>query len=101
MNRIQPVAQSDIKLRIKEAEVCHSMGMLREALQVYEQMIAGLSAMLHDKRRCWQYPPCLAPPRRIHGLRHLFSFHDVFRIWLQPLVFPDMHALFHPRPTLR
>jgi len=42
MNRIQPVAQSDIKLRIKEAEVCHSMGMLREALHIYEQVIGGL-----------------------------------------------------------
>jgi type II secretory ATPase GspE/PulE/Tfp pilus assembly ATPase PilB-like protein len=30
-------------MKIKEAETCHSMGMIQEALQVYEQILAGIS----------------------------------------------------------
>ncbi len=43
MNDIQPVGQTEIEIKIKEADTCHSMGMMREALQVYEQILADLS----------------------------------------------------------
>jgi type II secretory ATPase GspE/PulE/Tfp pilus assembly ATPase PilB-like protein len=42
MNDIQPIEPTDIEMKIKEAETCHSMGMMREALQVYEQVLADL-----------------------------------------------------------
>ena len=42
MNTIHPVENPDIKMKIKEAETCHSMGMVREALQVYEKILTGL-----------------------------------------------------------
>ena len=42
MNDIQPVGQSEIKTKLKEAETCHSMGMMDEALQVYEQVLVSL-----------------------------------------------------------
>ena len=43
MNDIQPVGQTEIEIKIKEADTCYSMGMMREALQVYEQILADLS----------------------------------------------------------
>jgi type II secretory ATPase GspE/PulE/Tfp pilus assembly ATPase PilB-like protein len=43
MNTHQPIGQNTIKLKIKEAETCYSMGMIQEALNVYEQILAGLS----------------------------------------------------------
>jgi type II secretory ATPase GspE/PulE/Tfp pilus assembly ATPase PilB-like protein len=43
MNDIQTSGQPEIETKIKEAETCHSMGMIREALQVYEQIYNGLS----------------------------------------------------------
>ena len=42
MNDIQPIGQSGIETKIKEAETCHSMGMMQDALQVYEQILASL-----------------------------------------------------------
>ena len=42
MNDIQPMGPSEIETKMKEAETCHSMGMMTEALQVYEQVLAGL-----------------------------------------------------------
>jgi len=43
MNDIQPIGQTEIEMKIKEADTCHSMGMMREAIQVYEQILADLS----------------------------------------------------------
>jgi len=43
MNDIQPIGPTEIEIKIKEAETCHSMGMMREALQVYEQILSGLA----------------------------------------------------------
>ena len=40
MSKAQPVEQTDIKLKIKEAEPCHSMGMIDEALALYEQVLS-------------------------------------------------------------
>jgi tetratricopeptide (TPR) repeat protein len=42
MNDIQPIGQSEIETKLKEAETCHSMGMMHEALQVYEKILASL-----------------------------------------------------------
>ena len=42
MNNIQPIGQSEIEIKIKEAETCYSMGMMRDALQIYERIIASL-----------------------------------------------------------
>ena len=42
MNDIQPIGQSEIEIKLKEAETCHSMGMMAEALQVYEQVLVNL-----------------------------------------------------------
>ena len=42
MNDIKPMGQPEIETKIKEAETCHSMGMMAEALQVYEQVLASL-----------------------------------------------------------
>ena len=39
MSKAQPVEQTDIKLKIKEAETCHSMGMIEEALTLYEEVL--------------------------------------------------------------
>ena len=43
MNDIQHIGQTEIEMKIKEADTCHSMGMIREALQIYEQILADLS----------------------------------------------------------
>jgi type II secretory ATPase GspE/PulE/Tfp pilus assembly ATPase PilB-like protein len=40
MSKAQPGEQPDIKLKIKEAETCHSMGMIDEALALYEQVLS-------------------------------------------------------------
>jgi type II secretory ATPase GspE/PulE/Tfp pilus assembly ATPase PilB-like protein len=42
MSNIQPIDQSEIEIRIKEAETCYSMGMMHEAVTIYEQVINGL-----------------------------------------------------------
>jgi type II secretory ATPase GspE/PulE/Tfp pilus assembly ATPase PilB-like protein len=44
MNKAQPIEQPDIKLKIKEADTCHSMGMLQEALTLYEEVLSLSSA---------------------------------------------------------
>ena len=43
MNNIQPINQSEMEVRIKEAETCHSMGMMHEAVTIYQQIMSGLS----------------------------------------------------------
>ncbi len=40
MSNAQPIEQPDIKLKIKEAETCHSMGMIQEALTIYEEVLS-------------------------------------------------------------
>jgi len=40
MSRAQTAEQSDLKTKIKEAEACHSMGMIDEALTLYEQILS-------------------------------------------------------------
>jgi len=42
MNDIQPFDQSEIEIKIKEAETCYSMGMKQEAVTLYEQVLKGL-----------------------------------------------------------
>jgi type II secretory ATPase GspE/PulE/Tfp pilus assembly ATPase PilB-like protein/tetratricopeptide (TPR) repeat protein len=42
MNDFQSMGQPQIATKLKEAETCHSMGMMAEALQVYEQVLANL-----------------------------------------------------------
>jgi hypothetical protein len=42
MNDIEPIGQTEIEMKIKEADTCHSMGMMREALQICEQILADL-----------------------------------------------------------
>ncbi len=42
MNDIQPITQSEMEMRIKEAETCYSMGMMNESLTIYEQILSGL-----------------------------------------------------------
>jgi len=42
MNDIKAMGQPEIEMKIKEAETCHSMGMMAEALQVYEQVLSRL-----------------------------------------------------------
>ncbi|MCK5486413.1 MAG: Flp pilus assembly complex ATPase component TadA, partial [Desulfobacterales bacterium] len=42
MSKAQTVEQTDVKLKIKEAETCHSMGMIDEALTLYEQALSFL-----------------------------------------------------------
>jgi type II secretory ATPase GspE/PulE/Tfp pilus assembly ATPase PilB-like protein len=44
MNDIQPIDQSAIEVRIKEAETCYSMGMMQEAVTIYEQILSGLTS---------------------------------------------------------
>jgi len=44
MNDFQPIDQSEIELKIKEAETCYSMGMVNEALSIYELIFKGLPA---------------------------------------------------------
>ena len=44
MNDIELMGHPDIETKIKEAETCHSMGMMAEALQVYEQVLSNLPA---------------------------------------------------------
>ena len=40
MSKARPVEQTDIQIKIKEAETCHSMGMNEEALSLYEQVLS-------------------------------------------------------------
>lgn len=40
MSKAQTAEQTDIKTKIKEAEACHSMGMIDEALTLYEQILS-------------------------------------------------------------
>ena len=40
MSKAQPLDQTDIQTKIKEAEACHSMGMNQEALTLYEQVLS-------------------------------------------------------------
>lgn len=40
MSKAQTVEQDGVKLKIKEAEACHSMGMIDEALALYEQVLS-------------------------------------------------------------
>jgi len=40
MSKAQPAGQKDIQLKIKEAEICHQMGMTEEALALYEQVLS-------------------------------------------------------------
>jgi tetratricopeptide (TPR) repeat protein len=40
MSKAQPLEQTDIQTKIKEAETCHSMGMNEEALSLYEQVLS-------------------------------------------------------------
>ncbi|MEE4600244.1 MAG: GspE/PulE family protein [Desulfobacteraceae bacterium] len=42
MNDIEPIGQTEIEMKIKEADTCHSMGMMQEALQICEQILADL-----------------------------------------------------------
>ena len=44
MSKAQPIEQPDIKLKIKEADTCHSMGMIQEALTLYEEVLTLSSA---------------------------------------------------------
>jgi tetratricopeptide (TPR) repeat protein len=48
MSKAQPLDQTDIQTKIKEAEACHSMGMNHEALSLYEQVLS-LSSDQDDK----------------------------------------------------
>ena len=43
MNDFQPTDQSEMDVKIKEAETCYSMGMMHEAVSVYEQVLSSLS----------------------------------------------------------
>ena len=43
MGNVTPIEKNEIETKIKEADTCHSMGMMREALQVYEQVHAVLT----------------------------------------------------------
>jgi type II secretory ATPase GspE/PulE/Tfp pilus assembly ATPase PilB-like protein len=40
MSKTQPVEETEIKLKIKEAETCYSMGMIDEALSLYEKVLS-------------------------------------------------------------
>ena len=42
MNDIEPIGQTEIEMKIKEADTCHSMGMMQEAIQICEQLLAEL-----------------------------------------------------------
>ncbi len=41
MNNPQAIGQNDIKIRMKEAEACYSMGMIADALGIYERILEG------------------------------------------------------------
>ena len=43
MNDIQPIGQSEIEVKIKEAETCYSMGMMQEAVTIYKAVLSSLS----------------------------------------------------------
>jgi type II secretory ATPase GspE/PulE/Tfp pilus assembly ATPase PilB-like protein len=43
MSKSKTIEQDDIKLKIKEAETCHSMGMIDEALTLFEQVLSSSS----------------------------------------------------------
>ncbi len=40
MSKTQPAEQTEINLKIKEAETCYSMGMIDEALSLYEKVLS-------------------------------------------------------------
>jgi type II secretory ATPase GspE/PulE/Tfp pilus assembly ATPase PilB-like protein len=42
MNDIQPIGQSEIEVKIKEAETCYSMGMMQEAVTIYKAVLSSL-----------------------------------------------------------
>jgi type II secretory ATPase GspE/PulE/Tfp pilus assembly ATPase PilB-like protein len=42
MSKAQAAEQTDLNTKIKEAEACHSMGMIEEALSLYEQILSLL-----------------------------------------------------------
>ena len=44
MANTQPTEQTDLRLKIKEAEICYSMGMIGDALSVYEQILSAAKA---------------------------------------------------------
>ena len=48
MSNAQPVEETDVKLKIKEADTCHSMGMIEEALTLYEEVLVLSSAEDHS-----------------------------------------------------
>ncbi len=54
MNDIQPIDQSEIEMRIKEAETCYSMGMMQEAVTVYQQVLNGLPSKDSQMRQTIQ-----------------------------------------------
>ena len=41
MSNPQAIEQNDIKIRMKEAEACYSMGMIADALGIYERILEG------------------------------------------------------------
>jgi len=41
MANTQAMGQTELKLKIKEAETCYSMGMVKDALNVYEEILSG------------------------------------------------------------
>ena len=41
MANTQAMGQTELKLKIKEAETCYSMGMIKDALNVYEEILSG------------------------------------------------------------
>jgi tetratricopeptide (TPR) repeat protein len=40
MSKAQPAGPTNIELKIREADTCHSMGMIDEALTLYEQVLS-------------------------------------------------------------
>ena len=41
MSNPQAIGQNDLKIRIREAEACYSMGMIADALGVYQRILSG------------------------------------------------------------
>ena len=41
MGNTQTLAPEELRLRVKEAETCYSMGMIQEAIGVYEKILSG------------------------------------------------------------
>ena len=44
MANTQATEQVDLDVKIREAEACHTMGMIRDALRVYEQILPDAEA---------------------------------------------------------